>query len=116
MHGLDAQKYFVAVIDDRVLDGAVVLSAAATKDACTLRYCYPIYQTKSMQLAASGYTPMLRFKIPMAVGIDECGGIPYAYCSAKLPPYGSAVDLFDALVRIGRELEAFLTHTKAGES
>ena len=107
--GREARKYFVVIIDNLDLDSPVVLSTEVTKDACVLRYCYLLSEDEHERLTASQYVPRLRSKICLTVGLGESGDIPYAYSSVKLPPYGNAIELLDALYRLGRELEAYLS-------
>jgi hypothetical protein len=115
LSSLDTQKHFIAVTNNLVLENAAVLSAVVTKDACTLRLCYPLHEAEPIRLADSKYTPLMRSKAPMTVGLDECNGISYAYCSVKLPPYGSALDYFDAMHRLSGELGAYIAHTATGK-
>jgi hypothetical protein len=98
------------VLDDHIMEGtaSVIFTIEMAEDCCTLRFCRPITLKEHVKLEASGYTPVLRSKVYLSVGLAQSGGVLYAWSAVKLSQYSSVIDLFDALFLLGKELEKYL--------
>jgi hypothetical protein len=105
-------RYFITVLDDHIMEGtaSVIFTIEIAEDCCTLRLCRPITLKEHVKLEASGYTPVLRSKVYLSVGLAQSGGVLYAWSAVKLSQYSSVIDLFDALFLLGKELERFFDH------
>ena len=103
-------RYFISVLDRHIMERAysVVFVVEVTDDFYLLKLCCPLTAAEYKKLAALKYTPLLRSKYYLTVGLEQ--SYPHAYSAIRLSPYSSAIDVFDALFLLGRELEAFIIH------
>jgi hypothetical protein len=105
-------RYFITVLDDHIMEGtaSVIFTIEMAEDCCILRFGRPVTLKEHVKLEASGYTPVLRSKVYLSVGLGQSGGVLYAWSAVKLSQYSSVIDLFDTLFLLGKELERFLSH------
>lgn len=106
---LTNNRYYLAVLENQILEGtqSVVFTIEVTEDYYEIKLCCPLRDKEYSRLEASDYVPVLRSKLYLRTGLEPA---PHrAYASAKLSPYSSVIDLFDALFVLQRELEKYLT-------
>ncbi len=103
-------RYFITVLDDHILEGttSVIFTIELAEDCCTLRFYRPVTLKEHVRLEASCYTPVLRSKVYLTVGLGQSGGVLFACSSVKLSQYSSVIEMFDALFLLGKELDKYL--------
>lgn len=111
------RQHFVCVLDRHVFDHtqSVVFVAGLAEDTCLLKLCCPLTSREYDRIARSQYLPLLRSKVCLSVGFGEMGGIPYAYVAVKMSPTSSVIEMFEAMERMGRELERYVTASWKGD-
>lgn len=105
----EKRQYFTAVLENHILDrtrSAVLVIEAAGAD-CLLRLCCPLRQEEYNRLAGLNYTPPLRSKLYLSVGLSD-DDPPYAWSSVRLSAHSGVMDVLEALRVLGRELETYL--------
>lgn len=107
---LTKARYFITVLENHILErtSSVVFTMEVSPDCYVLRFYSPLTLKDHNRLAASDYTPLLRSKVYLTVGMGKHEAVCYAYAEVKLSQYANVIDLFDALHILGRELEGFL--------
>ena len=109
-------KHFIGVLDRHISGNtqSVVFTMETVNNSYLLRFFLPLYGREYKRLLGSRYTPALRSKHYLTVGLGEQAGIRYAYCVLKLPPYCGVGGLLDGMTRMGRELEKYLAPANMG--
>lgn len=103
-------RFFITILANHIFDrtGSVVFSIEIAEDCYKLRFYWPLGIKEYNRLAASGYAPILRSKIYLTVGVGKGETVDYAYSEVRMSQYASVIDMFDALVTLGKELEKFI--------
>lgn len=103
-------RCFVSVFENHIMEhtASVVFAIETSAEGYALRFYRPLHKKEYNRLAASGYAPVLRSKVYLSVGVGMCETVTYAYSEIRLSQYASLIDVFDALITLGKELEQFL--------
>ena len=109
-------KHFIGVLDRHILGNtqSVVFTMEAVGSDYLLRFFLPLYAREYKKLTKSNYLPVLRSKHYLAVGCGEHRGIRYACCAVKFPSHRGAHVMFNALQRLSRELEKYVSYANMG--